>query len=366
MPIPKTARWWLSVDKELRMAAVMESITEVVAIPATAQEVLHLTSNRDTSAQPVVEAVLKDPAFAAEILRVANSPWYGQMRKITDLHRAIIVIGLMEIHNIAAGMAMIAAFSSNDQLSENLRDSSVLSAALSSLTAKEMGDIDSTTAFLAGLLCEIGAMALISIDLEGYMEIWTSSQGIPEMRAHLEKERYCATSEQIGSELLARNKIPQPVYEAIQASLTTPTSDLETLARLAIFSRLAAPLLIRAANEEQPEILMNDIIALAQRFGFGSIDKQKLVEICVSAGTTAELSLRGDISLLEEVNQGGQEPDNQEETTSQADSSSESIDILDTKPQKPKRSGHAPIVVGLVVAAIVAVAAVAAIWLFLL
>ncbi|MCP4605150.1 MAG: HDOD domain-containing protein [Proteobacteria bacterium] len=379
MSKPKSARWWLSIDKEHRMVAVMESVTEVASIPATAQEVLQLTSNRNTSAQPIVEAVLKDPAFAAEILRVANSPWYGQTRKIDDLHRAIVIIGMLEIHNIAAGMAMLAAFSSDDRLSEELRASSVLSASLSTLVAQEIGGIESTIAFLAGLLCEIGTMALLSIDSGGYMEIWNSAQGVPEMRAHLEKERYGATSEKIGSELLLRNKIPEEVCQALQASLTTPLSELATLARLTIFSRLAAPLLIRAANEDRPEILMRDIIALAERFGFGSIDKSRLIEICIQAGTTAELSLRGEISLLDQVEQTEQEPGEQDDAVPEEKTSLEPEepipqnelpsalnDDLDNEPAKPRNRSLALVLVGLGIAVIAAAAAIGAVWIFLL
>ena len=65
-------------------------------------------------------------------------------------------------------------FATPEKLSHELRASSVLSAAVARLVARELG-VDESSAFLAGLLCEIGAMACLAVDSSEYNTIWSDA-----------------------------------------------------------------------------------------------------------------------------------------------------------------------------------------------
>ena len=289
---------WFDIDLEERPIVLVDKVSEVCAVPQSAQRVMELTRTQETQVGSLVNAVVRDPALAAEILRIANSPVFGQARQVNDLRRAIVVIGLQELHNMAAAMAMLAAFPANEALSEQLHMSSVLSATMCRMLAEKLGGVDPTTAFLSGLLCEIGAMACIFVDAEEYERIWNESHGSAELRAQNERKRYGATSEQIGARMLERNQLPAEVVKAIEASALTPPSQMDPLAKVTVFSRQSAPLLIRAANETDADILNNDIPTLAERLWLTDLTSEQIVKICIESGTAAELGLRGEAELL--------------------------------------------------------------------
>lgn len=60
------------------------------------------------AAAAVVEA---EPALAARVLRVANSPYYGLSRRVGDIGQAVRSIGSLELRNLVLVTTMLASFS---------------------------------------------------------------------------------------------------------------------------------------------------------------------------------------------------------------------------------------------------------------
>ena len=287
---------WTDAAPDKRLEALLDAVNNACSVSETAQQVMTLTQAGEVSLSAVVDAVMKDPELAKELLRFANSPLFGQTRKVHDIKRAVIVVGMQEVHNIAAAMSMVAAFSTPDPLSKRLRDIAVLSAAVARLLARHYRDVDEAQAFLSGLLSEIGAMACVVVDSTKYHEIWETSRGEYYERAAKERDRYVVQSEVIGAHVLQANHLPDEVAAAVGATAI----DAGRLTRITIFSRRVAPLIVRAANESDPKILNEDIPALFASLALPNISKDNLIDICIQAGATAELSLRGELSLAED------------------------------------------------------------------
>ncbi|MCU0663892.1 MAG: HDOD domain-containing protein [Myxococcota bacterium] len=288
-------------DEQARLAKVLDRVEEVCPVPATSQHVMSLTQRDDAMLGPVVEAVARDPAIAAEVLRIANSPIFGRSRQISDLKRAVVAIGMRELHHMAAAMAMLAAFPKEGELSLQLHGTAVLSATFARLLTTKVGGMDPKDAFMAGLLCEIGAMACISVDGKHYMALWTQCAGDANQRSVLETARYGAPSEFIGAQMLARNQIPSTVTSAVAGSIIMPAEALQPSQRITAMARSVAPLIVRAVNEQNLSILQNDIPALARQLGFTGLSQPELASLCLDSGQTAELTLRGELSMLAEA-----------------------------------------------------------------
>lgn len=288
---------WLVVPAERKLSAFVRRINETCTVSESAQEVMNLTrAGRDISVTKVADAVTKDPALATEILKIANSPLFGQVKHIIDLKRAVVIVGMQELHNIAAAMSMMAAFAIGDPLSKSLRDTAVLSAAVARFLAKQL-DLDESQAFLSGLLSEIGAMACVAVDTEDYRQIWQESNGQFDIRAMLEAKRYTASSEEIGYHLLIEKRLPEEVAEAIRQEAI---EGADLLAYVTVFSRRVSPLIVQAANESDAKILNDMIPALYRKLKLPDIGTSSLIETCIEAAKLAELSLRGEASLVDD------------------------------------------------------------------
>lgn len=320
-------------DEAARLSKVLDRVSEVCPVPATSQHVMALTQRDDAMLGPVVDAVAKDPAIAAEVLRIANSPIFGRSRQISDLRRAVVAIGMRELHHMAGAMAMMAAFPKEGELSLHLHGISMLSATFARLLATKVGGMDPKDAFMAGLLCEIGAMACISVDGKHYMALWEQCTGDPHKRSVLESARYGAPSEFVGAQMLARNKLPNLVVNAVAGSIVMPTEALQPSQRITVLSRAVAPLIVQAVNEQNRSILEEDIPSLADRLGFGGLPKPDLLSLCLDAGQVAELTLRGELSVLAEA---AAEPEAPKAPQPQAQIEEAPPPVAQEEPIKPK------------------------------
>ncbi|MCP4340157.1 MAG: HDOD domain-containing protein [Desulfobulbaceae bacterium] len=71
----------------------------------TATKVLSVTSNPESSAKDLMQAILPDQMMCSVILKVANSAFFGIPRGGASIERAVVVLGYEEIRNIVIGKA---------------------------------------------------------------------------------------------------------------------------------------------------------------------------------------------------------------------------------------------------------------------
>ena len=274
-----------------RLQRLLERVGEVCPIPAAATRVMAVAGDQRANVRQVAESIAVDPGLAAQVMRIANSSAFGMSGRIRDLEHAVAVVGLGEIRDMAAAMAMLAAFRSNNELAPELHSVCVLTGALARRMAKDLQGVSRSEAFLCGLLSEVGAMACLSVDDDGYMELWRQAGGNQFLRMTLERHRYGGCSYEIGARLLARNNLPADVCEAVGTSSDRHPSSWSMLARLTVFARSAAPQLVQAIRSGAMSELPLTLFHTAAACGLpGSPDH--LLQVALEAGSSAEQALR--------------------------------------------------------------------------
>lgn len=268
---------------------LVERVNEVCPVPVHSQRVVMLTADPNVNLDEIAEAVSVDPALAAEVMRIANSPVYGRARKVTELRQAIFTVGLRELNVMAAALAMLSAFSGKGEVSLGLHEWSVVAGGISRSLATELTrakrlDVSRDEAFLAGLLSEIGAMACLAVDGEAYVATFEAAKGDAFARARLETERYGVESGAIGAALLDRNGLPVEVCEAVGAFAKPDRTPLEALTQ---FSRFVTPALLRAVEEGAPGDIIDSIEAALAHSGL-PCDPERTLEVCIAAAGLAE------------------------------------------------------------------------------
>lgn len=132
-------------------------------------------------------------------------------------------------------------------------------------------------------------MACAAVDSEAYLRLWRAAGTDVEARAAAEVERYGATSQQVGGQLLRRNDLPENVAVAIESD---PTSKAATpIVRLTGFCRRAASLIVATAHASDPTILKTALDALRVAVSI-PIPTEDLAQACVEASTTALSAMR--------------------------------------------------------------------------
>lgn len=231
---------------------------------AAAARVLQLADDPDTSAQDLARAMGTDPVFAARVLRVANSTYYGLSGRVSTLPFAVSVIGFQTVRSLAVVAA--AGLDTPDGAPAGFWRAAALTATASELVAAMIGS-DSGDAFCVGLLHTIGAALL-------HQHQPLASLCLPEpvdAPALLvdERERYGIGHDQLGSRVLAAWHFPEHVCTLIGRHHDVVLPDAAPLERCLHSGRVLADLLLA---DEPPTLAQQAHLAWLTEGRLGDAD----------------------------------------------------------------------------------------------
>ncbi len=270
---------------------LLAKLHKIRPMSASAQRVLALTADTNADIGTIADAIAGDPSLATETLRIANSAVYRRSYPVDDLRRAVMSIGLQQVRTMATAMALLGTVSSNHPLFEELHSASVLSATLAGLLTTEFFEVEKSTAFIAGLLSEMGAMACLMID-EEYAAVHRSITGGPLDRERVERAAYGITSWEIGGQLLARNHMTPAIVDSVSQLPDLRERTVSQLARITVFSRSAAPVILAAERDRNFVGTRTQLAELAAISGL-EVGPDTLVALCDWATSSAALMLGG-------------------------------------------------------------------------
>ncbi|NIA21331.1 MAG: HDOD domain-containing protein [Anaerolineaceae bacterium] len=72
---------------------LLDRVAELNTLPEVTQRILAITEDPDASARDLNEVLKHDMALSAKLLRVVNSAFYGLPGRVSDLDRAIVLLG---------------------------------------------------------------------------------------------------------------------------------------------------------------------------------------------------------------------------------------------------------------------------------
>jgi len=144
------------------VSLLRQRIIQLPSLPQAVLDVMTLLGDEDASIGDIAERIERDQALTARTLRIANSAFYGVPGRIGTIRNAIGVLGLRTVGTLLTTAAVSAQFASAHcpefQFGVFWRH-----AIATALTARGMAQqlrMDENIAFTAGLLHDIGRLAL--------------------------------------------------------------------------------------------------------------------------------------------------------------------------------------------------------------
>jgi putative nucleotidyltransferase with HDIG domain len=202
-----------------------EVIAKVQNLPAVSHAAIKLVSLLDqavVSNDDVVTVLKHDNVLTAKLLRACNSPLYGFEEKISSVEQAVLILGhqqiLQMVLSLAFGGAMSATLPGYAIEAKELWSHSLTTAVAAEHLAKAEipFEVDSSVAFTAGLLHDIGKLALndvLNADFQISIRALIRESGISRSEA---EERVVGTNHsKVGACLLEKWRLPSPIVEAV-------------------------------------------------------------------------------------------------------------------------------------------------------
>jgi len=152
----------LSDDQEAIALAAIGEVSHIATLPEVTLKVIQLVEDPDSSAQDLNDVITHDPALGSRILKVVNSSFYGLPGQIGSINRAIVLLGLNALKNVAIAASLAKLFRGGRICEQfNARDlwtHSIGVAAGTRILASKSGLGLPDEAFLAGLIHDLGIM----------------------------------------------------------------------------------------------------------------------------------------------------------------------------------------------------------------
>ena len=195
-----------------------DQIESLPPLPTIVQRILAVTESPDSSADDVAKVLSGDPAIAAKILRVANSPFYGMSRQVTQVSRAVVMLGSVAVRNLVLGICARDAFPSPVPHAPEhaiLWRHSIGVGSASDLIARELGLKPSEEAFVAGLLHDIGQLAMAILQPETLRAVF-QEQGRGVRFLTLERQHFGIDHTEAGCKILAQWGLPEALCRVVR------------------------------------------------------------------------------------------------------------------------------------------------------
>ncbi|MEO7993428.1 MAG: HDOD domain-containing protein [bacterium] len=85
-------------------------LQEIPTLPLVATKIIQMTNDPRSSASDLQNLISHDPAIAAKVLKLANSAFYGLPGKVSNLNRAVTLLGFNTVRSLALSISVIEAF----------------------------------------------------------------------------------------------------------------------------------------------------------------------------------------------------------------------------------------------------------------
>jgi len=202
------------------LQGVVERIVCLPTMPQLARQIAVMVDDPKSSAEQVGDAIKRDPATAARILRLVNSAYYGLPNPVKTVQQAVSLLGFKVIRSVAVSTSLPSAFKGlancNAFSQERFWKHSVLTACLCKSIAKKCRGIEPEAAFDLGLLHDLGKLVLACYAAEHTTAIISMAKDNQLSYDRVEKEVLNTTHSEVGAWLANRWKFPDTLVSEIR------------------------------------------------------------------------------------------------------------------------------------------------------
>lgn len=225
--------------------AWLRKLDSIPTLPTVAARLIEMALNESTSTSELGDLLSKDPGLTAKLLKVVNSTSYGLRSEVTSVSHAVSIVGRQALRSLVLGISVFETFTqSNEKVDprEALWKHAVASAAAAQVLAESVGKVNVEEASIAGLMHDIGKVALDLLWPKEYREALAAIAASRNEDERAIEARYCGLDHtQVGDLLAERWALPAGIRAAIchhhaadgAAGLATPIRRIVALTRAA-------------------------------------------------------------------------------------------------------------------------------------
>jgi putative nucleotidyltransferase with HDIG domain len=198
-----------------------EYIKNMPSLPITVVKVLEVCNNSQVSPTDLNRVISLDPVLVGRVLKLINSAYYGLDQHITSLVRAIIMIGINTVKNLALTTAIMRTFPAKKKIKgldmEGFWRHSLCTGVTAKLLAVKKG-VDPKLReeyFTAGLLHDLGKIPINTVLHNDYAQTLSAADRNKTNLCQEEEASLGVDHCKVGAAIVKAWKLEGPIGDAI-------------------------------------------------------------------------------------------------------------------------------------------------------
>ena len=200
------------MNEELK--TLINSSLDLPPTPLVANRIVSLISDPNTDSKILERAILSDQGLTTNILKIANSSFYGCLRSINTIASAVVLIGFKGIKTLTIAASLKSFYQRVDLTEKMLWEHSIGAAITAHLLSRKLGCFPDE-AFVGGLIHDIGKTILKNQKGEIFSEIMQMSYNDQIPLVELEKERLGFTHAELGGLIIRKWNLSKALEEGV-------------------------------------------------------------------------------------------------------------------------------------------------------
>ena len=197
----------------------MSTIRSFPSMPATGAKMLKMLEDPETSIDEIEDVLRHDPGLTGNVLKLANSAYFGIPSKVSSVRQAVLLLGLRKLIQLVVascvGAVMDKPVPGYDLPPGDLWRHSIAVSIAAEALVKDKKNIDAEDIFTPALLHDIGKLILghfVKDELEDIEKI--AGKGVPYVVA--ENMVLGTDHAEVGAQVLTQWSFPRDVIEAVR------------------------------------------------------------------------------------------------------------------------------------------------------
>jgi putative nucleotidyltransferase with HDIG domain len=198
---------------------IMSKIRSFPSMPATGAKMLTMLEDPETSVDEIEDVLRHDPGLTGNVLKLANSAYFGIPSKVSSVRQAVLLLGLKKLIQLVVASCVSAVMDKPvpgyDLPPGDLWRHSIAVSIAAEALVKDKKNINTDDIFTPALLHDIGKLILghfVKDELDDIEKI--ASKGVPYVVA--ENMVLGTDHAEVGAHILTQWSFPRDVIEAVR------------------------------------------------------------------------------------------------------------------------------------------------------
>jgi len=195
------------------------SSPQLPTLPTVAVRLLELSKDPEAEIRDVIDVIKTDPAISAKILKSTNSSFFGFKSQVTSIDRAVPLLGTTVVTSLALSFSLVEAAMTTGPLAVHYSaywKQSIVQACAAETISECWAKGLSCEYFLAGLLADLGRLAMLKTIPKPYQEVLAAAENEPRDLAELETDMVGISHVDVGVKMMENWKLPAGLVQSVR------------------------------------------------------------------------------------------------------------------------------------------------------